>query len=80
MSATRLVDFRRRTDGDFVESILAVDDHGMFGAEQREHTCQRLAQAGNGDAGQLATCASRIGQRTQDVEHRAHADMLLWSR
>ena len=54
----------------------AVDDEGLAGAEQGEGIGDELDQPRRVDADDLARGSGGVGERTQQVEDGAHAELL----
>ena len=66
-----LADSGRRAEGDFVQLVLSVHNHAPFYAQTGENPGQGLRQIAVVHAQQLHGRRSRVGQRSQNVEHRA---------
>ena len=65
----------RRAEGDLVQLILAIDHHSPFHAQVHQHLRQGLRQIFIVDAQQLHGRMAGIGQRPQNIEHRAEAKL-----
>ena len=66
----------RAGDRQLVEAVLGSDDQGMVTAERGQRLGDRLLIAAVGDPEQLPGGAGRVGQRPEEVEDRADAELL----
>ena len=66
----------RAAGRELVDARLPVDDHAVLAAELREGVCHRLDPLlARSTPDQLAARAGRVGERAEQVEHRAHAEL-----
>ena len=63
-------------NGDLVQPVVPVDKHGAFDAQIHQHARHGLHQVLVINAEQDIIRLCRICERAEDVEHRAHADLL----
>ena len=71
---------RRRAERDLVHAVLAVDHQRVLGAQALQHAHLDADQVGMEHAHQDVRRAGRVGQRAEDVEDRAHAELLAHRR
>ncbi len=67
-------DMRGAGDGDFIESVMAVDDPCTFGPQPPQRLGHRQQKFSVIDADQLEFRAGRIGKRAEQVEDGAEAE------
>jgi hypothetical protein len=70
-----LVNLRWRRNRDLVQTVLAVHHQRVLRTEERQHLRQGLPQTCNSDARELPASPSWVGQRPEDIEHGAHANL-----
>lgn len=63
-------------NGDLVQPVVPVDKHGAFDAQIHQHARHGLHQVLVINAEQDIIRLRRICERAENVEHRAHADLL----
>ncbi len=61
--------------GDLVEAVFPVHHQRMLGAQVAQHLRDGLDQVRRVDPHQLAPRPGWVGERPQDVEHRAQAEL-----
>ena len=64
----------------FIQPVAAMHDPGGFGAEFFQRVRHRLDPGGGIDAEQLVIGRGRVGQRAQQIENRADAQLLPHGR
>src|SRR6185295_13549336 len=69
-------DPRRAAEGDFVEPILAGNDHGPLGAEQRQCRSKLFPKMRLADSEQLKLGRGGIAQWAQQIKDRRNAQLL----
>src|SRR5690606_4160893 len=62
--------------GPFVHAVFAVHDQNVTGAEALKHTHLNADQVGVEDAHELIGSTGGVGERAQNVEDRANAELL----
>ena len=80
LAVLQLADHRRGAERDLVHAVLAVDDEHVLAAEPLQHAHLDADQVGMEHADQLVRRAGRVGERPEDVEDRAHAELLAHRR
>ena len=70
-----LADMRRSGYRDLIELIRSKHYHSTLYAEVHKHLCERLNERTVVNAQQKALRACRIGERSEDIEHRPDAEL-----
>ena len=63
-------------EGELVHPVVGRDDQRVLAAEADQGLGDRLLEVAVGDAEELALGAGRVGQRAEEVEDRAHRQLL----
>ena len=61
--------------GDFVQTVRAVDHEAALHAERRQRSRHQFRRMQRGRADELRRRPRRVGQRPEQIEHRAHLEI-----
>src|SRR5205085_6782418 len=74
LTAVDFTDACRRAQRTFIDAILSMNDEGVLAAQVEQGFAHLAQERTIGHTENLVTGMSRVGQRTQDVEHGANAN------